>query len=317
MHLVSIVPDRESRTNDIVLQALRDPNLQLAFLDRLNSGVYIVDRERRILYWNAGAERITGYHEHQVVGKLCHGDLLMHCDGTGAILCGSECPLAQVIVDGHLRECTVYLRHLHGHRVPVNVRAMPLRDAQKNILGAIEVFEEAMPAGRRDTSLEPYGCVDRTTGIPTRAYGEMKLVHRLDALEKFGITLGWLAISLNSVSELDKNFGHGFIDAAMKMIARTLDWNVGTKDVLMRWDRTEFRVVVHAANRTTLEDLAQSLKALVRCSAVDWWGETRQVTISIAAIMAEPGESVSALESRVRGVQAINKKSEANPFTTL
>ncbi|HEX7541873.1 MAG TPA: PAS domain-containing protein [Anaerolineales bacterium] len=30
-------------------------------LDNLYDGVYFVDPERRITYWNNGAERITGY----------------------------------------------------------------------------------------------------------------------------------------------------------------------------------------------------------------------------------------------------------------
>ncbi len=39
----------------IVEQALRDGAMQQALFDQLEEGIYIVDRSRRILYWNAGA----------------------------------------------------------------------------------------------------------------------------------------------------------------------------------------------------------------------------------------------------------------------
>jgi len=40
-------------------------------LDNLHDGVYFVDCERRITYWNRGAERITGYSADEVVGSRC------------------------------------------------------------------------------------------------------------------------------------------------------------------------------------------------------------------------------------------------------
>lgn len=40
-------------------------------LDNLYDGVYFVDRERRITYWNKGAEGLTGYMSHEVVGTPC------------------------------------------------------------------------------------------------------------------------------------------------------------------------------------------------------------------------------------------------------
>src|SRR5271157_6571857 len=40
-------------------------------LDELYDGVYFVDTDRRILYWNTAAERLSGYAAADVVGSLC------------------------------------------------------------------------------------------------------------------------------------------------------------------------------------------------------------------------------------------------------
>jgi len=37
-------------------------------LDQISDGVYFVNRDRRITYWNHGAERITGYGAEEVLG---------------------------------------------------------------------------------------------------------------------------------------------------------------------------------------------------------------------------------------------------------
>ena len=37
-------------------------------LDQLHEGVHLVDLDRNILYWNAGAEHISDYPSEKVVG---------------------------------------------------------------------------------------------------------------------------------------------------------------------------------------------------------------------------------------------------------
>jgi len=46
-------------------------------LDTIFDGVYIVDKERRIVFWNKGAEEITGYSAKEVCGRKCSDNILM------------------------------------------------------------------------------------------------------------------------------------------------------------------------------------------------------------------------------------------------
>lgn len=64
-------------------------------LDDLYDGVYFVDKERRITYWNRDAERITGFKDLQVLGKRCADNMLMHVDENGTLLCETACPLTR------------------------------------------------------------------------------------------------------------------------------------------------------------------------------------------------------------------------------
>ena len=284
---------------NIVAQALRDGELHKALLDQLEEGIYMVDRERRILYWNAAAEQITGYLAHEVAGHFCHGNLMMHCDASGAVLCGKACPLSATMLDGKPRECTVFLRHRHGYRLPVHVRARPIYDSAGVLVGAVEVFEEAAAARREKIhSLEAFDCLDELTGAARREYGEMKFSHELEGLNRFGVPLGWLRVQMDRLQEFEHRYGHGMIDTAAKLIAGTVDANVGLLDVLTYWDRADFRLAVHNCTRQTLAELAQKLVTLVNASNLQWWGDPVRITVSIAGELAERGDSIESLEAR-------------------
>ncbi len=46
-----------------------DNEFHKAIVDNLSDGVYYVDRDRRIAYWNRGAERISGFSAAEVIGR--------------------------------------------------------------------------------------------------------------------------------------------------------------------------------------------------------------------------------------------------------
>jgi len=53
-----------------------DPTFYKELLDHMSDGVYFVDNDRRILYWNQGAFRLTGYTSDEILGRCCQEDVL-------------------------------------------------------------------------------------------------------------------------------------------------------------------------------------------------------------------------------------------------
>jgi PAS domain S-box-containing protein len=283
-------------TRAIVERALRDGDLYRLLLDQMEEGIYIVDRERRILYWNGGAERITGYYMHEVVGRLCQADMLMHCDEEGNVICGNACPLQVVMENGAPHECTLYMRHRHGHRVPVHIRSQAICEAGGERVGAVEIFEEAAQAVLPDVSnLAAYDCLDET-GALKRPYGEMKVRQAAEALNLFGIPFAWLRLVLDDIETHEHRFGQGMVEAAVKLISETVAGNLKTLDWLTYWDRGEFRIEARGYSLMELEELKRTLKALVRKSTLEWWGDPVRLTASIAGRMAERGDTLQSLE---------------------
>src|SRR5579871_3322619 len=121
---------------------LQNPDVFRAVLESLKTGVCIVDRERKIGYWNDGAERITGYLRQDVLGRFCGDILLIKSHEKKTSICDQYCPLIAAMRDGKPREARVYLHHKAGYAIPVNLRAAPIRDTQGRVVGATESFIE-------------------------------------------------------------------------------------------------------------------------------------------------------------------------------
>lgn len=120
-----------------------------AVLNALADGAYITDRDRRILFWNEAAERITGWPAAEVVGKSCFQNVLCHIDKDGHALCGKEyCPLHRAIVTERASDAPllIYAQTRSGRRVPVEVTVSPLRDESGTVVGGIELFRDASEA---------------------------------------------------------------------------------------------------------------------------------------------------------------------------
>ena len=114
-------------------------------LDSLNDGVYVTDRDRRIVYWSESAARITGWQAGDILGRACSDDLLCHTDKDGHRLCGEEhCPLHRAMVTGQGSTSPVILfaSGKDGRRVPMRVSVAPVRDASGAVVGGVETFQD-------------------------------------------------------------------------------------------------------------------------------------------------------------------------------
>jgi PAS domain S-box-containing protein len=219
-------------------------------LDQISDGVYFVNRDRRITYWNGGAERVTGYDADEVLGHSCAEGILRHVNDAGRQLCLNGCPLAEVMKDGKPREAHVYLHHKDGHRVPVSVRGQALLDPAGQIVGSVEVFSTRVAnpyAGqrrvRKDDSLDP------VTGLPPRRVGELYLQTLMRAVSEQASTLGVLYIDADHFKDVNDTFGHKTGDEVLRMVGQSLANGLRRGDIPARWGGEEFLAGPSARNR--------------------------------------------------------------------
>ena len=94
-----------------------------AILGAMSVGVYVCDRDRRIVYWSKKAQAITGWRPDDVMGHSCRDNILNHIDKDGRPLCGEEsCPLHRTMVTGQEADCADH-RLCAGQRRPAHPHA--------------------------------------------------------------------------------------------------------------------------------------------------------------------------------------------------
>src|SRR5882762_6233150 len=98
---------------------LHDSDVYQTVLEGLRFGVFLLDHERKIFFWNDGAEAMTGYHRHEVLGHLSHDNIVNECNDKQCELCGNACPFTSTLHDGKVNEMRIQLHHKNGHSLPV------------------------------------------------------------------------------------------------------------------------------------------------------------------------------------------------------
>lgn len=295
----------------------QDDDFYKDLLDNLYDGVYFVDTGRRITYWNKSAERITGYLASEVVGKRCEDNILMHTDGKGNLLCKTGCPLSGTLLDGALRNTEVFLRHKDGHRVPVAVRVAPIRNADGETTGAVEIFTdntEKAAALERMEEFEKLAYIDSLTGLANRRYAEINLNARHEEMQRYGWPFGVIFIDIDHFKEINDQYGHDVGDEVLTMVAKTLMNSARTFDVVGRWGGEEFLAIIANVNSTELIATANRFRMLVEQSSIDR-EDLIHVTISLGATLANPEETIPDLLKRVDGLMYLSKSGGRNRVT--
>jgi len=265
-------------------------------LESLPSGLYIVDRERRILLWNDGAERITGYLRQEVIGRRCQQDLLMHCDERHNLLCDECCPLLGTIHDGSPREVEVFLRHKTGETVPVCVRVSPVRDADGAIVGAVQVFDIRSALAETPSCAGPE-VLDRTDDVETGQV-ESRLAAALEGSRPGGRPPAVISISLDQLELVRQSHGSLAAAALLRAVGHTLAHSLHPGDAAGRGAADGLVAVLVDCPPEAVRPVADRIRRILGMVAVPWWGDRLATTVTVGAALARSGDSAEGLFSR-------------------
>lgn len=296
-----------------------DDSFYKEILNSLQDGIYYLDRDRIITYWNRGAEKITGYTAEQVMGKSCRHNLLNHVNEHGLELCNDHCPMAATMQDGKPREEYVYLHHADGHRVPVQIRSTPIRDKAGNIVGAVETFNKGTSpekTERRIRKLQKTALLDPLTAIGNRRHLESRLKIRMLDFKENQIPFGLLFCDIDHFKNLNDTFGHNWGDKVLRMIAQTLRSNIREADTMGRWGGEEFLVILQDINVESLLKIGEKLLILVRESHISHSdGRRISATISIGGTLVRESDTRDSVIDRADRLMYQSKANGRNRVT--
>jgi len=294
-------------------------NFYETLLDNLYDGVYFVDLDRKITFWNKAAEKITGFTKAEVLGKRCADNLLRHVDERGTPLCEGACPLSHTLDDGQFRSASVFLHHKQGHRLPVAIGVAPITDKGLNIMGAVEIFRDdsaTVAALEHLQELEDLAYLDGLTRIANRTYLENFIVGKFNELRRLGWSFGVIFVDVDRFKQVNDTYGHQTGDEVLKMVSQTLVKSCRSFDLVGRWGGEEFVCVISKLkDQNQIVYIAERLRALVESSWVSLTDCSFQVTISLGVTLARIQDTPETLIQRADGLMYRSKTAGRNRIT--
>jgi PAS domain S-box-containing protein len=277
-----------------------NPELYRSVLEGLPAGVFLLDCDRRIRFWNRAAERLVGHLAHEVIGEDGAGPLLDPCDRKGNALGGASSPLNATLNQGRAQHFAAYFRHKQGHRVAVRVRSRAILKDDELVIGAMVLFEEGF-VFRSDSSGPPmYGCLDSATGIPSHQLTRAVLNECIAGMERSRKGFGVLRVRILGLDEFRAKHGIQSHFPFLRSAAHTLRHSLDPEIFLGRWGEDEFVVVLPSANPAITVAASETVWSLITHSDVSWWGDHFPVQAVVMYAVAQPGDR---LESLLNGLE--------------
>lgn len=306
-----------------------DPEIYREVIEHLPTAVYFVDADEKIRFWNEGAEKITGYLRQDVVGHFCRENILSpraaqdsppgtedgqraastpalaHEPGrrtaSRSIPLLTESPFSAALRDGRVTESEVFLHHKAGHRIPVRLRAIPIRNEHGAVIGVAETFEASLETtewDRRQHKLSAYGAIDEITGVLNHAVVQSHLRENLATFEEHGVPVSILLMKVDQADHLRATYGPQAIVAALRATAQMLEGAIRPTDFLGRWDDHRLLLILPECSRFDVPRVAEKLNERGGLTGIRWWGDEVPITLSLGGATALHGETMEELLAR-------------------
>jgi len=105
-------------------------------LDRIVDGIFTIDKEKKLLFMNLAAEKITGFSREEAIGKFCFDILRSN-------ICQTRCTLDQTFETGKdLVGISAVIINKKGKEIPISINTTLLKDESGEIIGGIEMFRD-------------------------------------------------------------------------------------------------------------------------------------------------------------------------------
>ena len=265
-------------------------------LDTMPDGVYVTTQDREIVYWSAGAERITGFSAEEAVGSHCYDNILNHTDLDGTRLCFGGCPLEECIRTGEPRTVNeVFLKRKNGERLAVYMKTATFVEDGRTY--GVEVFGELEAvAGRELTArvqeLSDASITDPLSGLFNRRYFDATLEQQFEMFKRIGRLYGVVQIDIDDFKSINDTLGHATGDDAILFVADVLSRNARKMDVVARYGGDEFAIMCAVGSLEELEAYGRRLLMTARQSRFAPAADAGlALTISVGAALVDGADS--------------------------
>lgn len=209
-----------------------------AIVQSSNDAIIVKDLNGIITNWNAGAERIFGYRESEIMG----------CSITKLILSDQleeEDRIMSLIKSGRFTDHFETVRLAKGNRlVNVSIMVSPVKDIAGNIIGASKVARDITQSKQSQERIEHLVYYDSLTGLPNRALLLDRMKIALGQAARRSDHLALLSVNLDRFKLINDSLGHGIGDKLLVLVGERMQFCIRLTDTISRVGGDEFIILL-------------------------------------------------------------------------
>ena len=252
-------------------------------LQSINEAVITTDIDKKIIYMNPIARRITGWNEEEAIGKpldsvfrLIHEETRDSVDSTV-----DECLSSQNTV---LFEEPALLINKNGDEFAVENSSSPIRDHSGELIGAVLVFRNITHIRNLSKKMEFQATHDALTGLINRHEFEQQLNEAVHSARDDNRNHAICYLDLDQFKVVNDTCGHIAGDQLLKELASLMPNSIRASDCLARLGGDEFGVLMFDCPLRQAEKVADSLRAAIKDFTFSWDKKTFDVGVSVGLV---------------------------------
>ncbi|MEJ2609002.1 MAG: EAL domain-containing protein [Candidatus Thiodiazotropha sp.] len=278
-------------------------------INTLAEGVIVTDQHGNIEAINQAVTEITGYMEHEVLGK---NPRLMnsgrHNKAFYAAMWG------QLTIEGHW-EGEIWNRRKNGQIYPAHLRIISVLDEHGNISEYVGIFNDITEKRRHEQELHKLAYTDPLTKLHNRTSFLEMFGHALAHAERRRSRCALLYLDLDRFKKINDTLGHIIGDKVLIETAQRLNRAVRNNDEIARLGGDEFIVLLEDIHQDDAPArVARKIISLLR-QPIFHDPHTLHITASVGiAIYPEDGKDSTTLLKNADSAMYMAKREGRNSF---
>ncbi|BAT51709.1 response regulator receiver modulated diguanylate cyclase with PAS/PAC sensor [Nostoc sp. NIES-3756] len=215
-----------------------------AIINSMGCAVVVTLTDGRVQMMNQMAERLTGWMQHQALGKDLAEVVNLVDQDMDKVIANLATQAMQTGEIVNLPEnCTLISRD--GREIPIGDNIASIRDSVGNVTGTVLVFQDVTQRKQGEVQLLHNAFYDGLTGLPNKVLFLDRLKQAIErSKRRSDYRFAVLFLDLDGFKGINDRFGHGMGDDFLVAIAQRLESCVRSGDTVGRFGGDEFAVLL-------------------------------------------------------------------------
>ncbi|HYD80758.1 MAG TPA: diguanylate cyclase [Paucimonas sp.] len=260
--------------------------------DAIGDAVITADVEGRITYLNRAAVMLTGWQNEEAVGKP-FAEVFHAIDERKGKADADNIVQLALLTQSSVTALgsEIWLAHRDGRRTPIETSAAPIKSADGELLGVVQVARDVSHARRVTAELQFQASHDPLTGLINRAEFERLLSQALDSAHIENKQHALLYLDLDRFKIVNDTCGHDAGDDLLRQITQALQRVLRQSDTLARLGGDEFGVLLDGCGIEPAQRIAEQLRHTVEEFRFARQDRVFSVGVSIGLAAFGPGRA--------------------------